>query len=197
MPPMRCLSTAPPSASRSGWASRRSWSAPRAAISALRVFIGKRQAIVSTTDTSPPMLTELVERAVAMARSVPDDPYCGLADAGELARKIPTIDLCDTRRTDDRSAEGARPRRRRVGAGGQGREQFRRRRCQLEPLDHRAGGVQRLPRQLCAVQPQRRHSRPGRRGHGHGARLRLRHRHLRPRPRGCRGRRQARPASAR
>jgi PmbA protein len=62
----------------------------------LRVFIGKRQAIVSTTDTSPPMLAELVERAVAMARTVPEDPHCGLADAGELARKIPTIDLCDT-----------------------------------------------------------------------------------------------------
>jgi len=62
----------------------------------LRVFIGKRQAIVSTTDTSPTMLDELIERAIAMARTVPKDPYCGLADAGELARKIPGIDLCDT-----------------------------------------------------------------------------------------------------
>ena len=61
----------------------------------LRVFIGKRQAIVSTTDTSPAMLAKLLERAIAMARSVPEDPYCGLADAGELARKTPTIDLCD------------------------------------------------------------------------------------------------------
>ncbi len=62
----------------------------------LRVFIGKRQAIVSTTDTSPTMLGELVERAIAMARTVPEDPYCGLADADELARKTPTIDLCDS-----------------------------------------------------------------------------------------------------
>ncbi|MGH6958982.1 MAG: TldD/PmbA family protein, partial [Dongiaceae bacterium] len=31
----------------------------------------------------------------AMARTVPEDPYCGLADAGELARQIPAIDLCD------------------------------------------------------------------------------------------------------
>ncbi len=37
----------------------------------LRVFIGKRQAIVSTTDTSPTMLDGLVERAIAMARTVP------------------------------------------------------------------------------------------------------------------------------
>jgi len=62
----------------------------------LRVFIGKRQAIVSTTDTSPAMLTELLERAIAMARTVPEDPYCGLADADELARNTPTIDLCDS-----------------------------------------------------------------------------------------------------
>src|SRR5262249_1441158 len=45
----------------------------------LRVFVGKKQAIVSSTDTSPAMLGELVERGLAMARSVPDDSYCGLA----------------------------------------------------------------------------------------------------------------------
>jgi PmbA protein len=61
----------------------------------LRVFIGKRQAIVSTTDTTPAMLTELVGRAVAMARTVPDDPHCGLAAADELSDKRPTIDLSD------------------------------------------------------------------------------------------------------
>ncbi len=61
----------------------------------LRVFIGKRQAIVSTTDTAPAMLAELVERAVAMAQAVPDDPYCGLADPGELTRRVPAIDLSD------------------------------------------------------------------------------------------------------
>src|SRR5207248_11160797 len=41
----------------------------------LRVFIGRRQAIVSSTDRSPDALTELVERAVAMARTVPEDPF--------------------------------------------------------------------------------------------------------------------------
>ena len=50
----------------------------------LRVFIGKLQAIVSTTDTAPATLPDLVERAVAMARTVPDDPFCGLADPADL-----------------------------------------------------------------------------------------------------------------
>ncbi|HSK41197.1 MAG TPA: DNA gyrase modulator, partial [Arenibaculum sp.] len=45
----------------------------------LRVFIGRRQAIVSSTDRSRRALEELVERAVAMARTVPEDPFCGLA----------------------------------------------------------------------------------------------------------------------
>lgn len=61
----------------------------------LRVFIGKRQAIVSSTDNAPAMLDELVERAIAMARSVPEDPYCGLADPDQLATEVPDIDLCD------------------------------------------------------------------------------------------------------
>src|SRR5438034_8739124 len=46
----------------------------------LRVLVGKRQAMVSTSDRSPAMLAELVERTLAMARAVPEDPFCGLAD---------------------------------------------------------------------------------------------------------------------
>src|SRR5450755_3054244 len=55
----------------------------------LRVFIGKRQAIVSSTDFRAPALAELVERAVAMARAVPEDPHCGIADAAQLATSFP------------------------------------------------------------------------------------------------------------
>ena len=51
----------------------------------LRVLIGKRQAIVSTTDFATAALDELVERAVAMARSVPEDPHTGLAEPAQLA----------------------------------------------------------------------------------------------------------------
>lgn len=61
----------------------------------LRVLIGKRQAVVSSTDVSPKALEELVERAIAMARTVPEDPYCGLADKSEIARSYPTLDTCD------------------------------------------------------------------------------------------------------
>src|SRR3954470_16805875 len=43
----------------------------------LRVFIGKRQAFVSSTDFSPRSLKVLAERAVDMARVVPEDPVCG------------------------------------------------------------------------------------------------------------------------
>lgn len=61
----------------------------------LRVLIGKRQAIVSSSDRSKAALDALVERAVAMARVVPEDPYCGLADPSELARTIPDLDTVD------------------------------------------------------------------------------------------------------
>ena len=45
----------------------------------LRVFIGQKQAIVSSTDRSAKAMNELVERAIAMARLAPEDPFCGLA----------------------------------------------------------------------------------------------------------------------
>lgn len=61
----------------------------------LRVLIGKRQACVSSSDPSPKALDELVERAVAMAKAVPEDAYCGLADPDQLATEIPDLDEYD------------------------------------------------------------------------------------------------------
>jgi len=61
----------------------------------LRVLVGKQQAIVSSSDRLPKMLTELVERTVAMARAVPEDPFCGLADPAEIARDWPALDMLD------------------------------------------------------------------------------------------------------
>ena len=61
----------------------------------LRVMVGKRQASVSSTDPSPRALAELVERAVAMARLAPEDPYCGIADPDAIARSFPNLDLND------------------------------------------------------------------------------------------------------
>src|SRR6266700_6545751 len=61
----------------------------------LRVLVGHQQAIVSTSDRSPKMLAELVERTLAMARAVPEDPFCGLADPEEIARDWPARDMLD------------------------------------------------------------------------------------------------------
>src|ERR1700686_1653876 len=61
----------------------------------LRVLVGKRQAMVSSSDRSPAMLAELVERTLAMAKAVPEDPFCGLADPGEITREWPILDMLD------------------------------------------------------------------------------------------------------
>ncbi len=50
----------------------------------LRVLIGQRQACVSSSDARAETLTEMAERAVAMAREAPEDPWCGLAAPSEL-----------------------------------------------------------------------------------------------------------------
>ncbi|HUD50163.1 TldD/PmbA family protein [Parvibaculum sp.] len=61
----------------------------------LRVFIGKRQAVVSTTDLSERSLKPLIERVVAMARVAPEDIYATLADRDLLAREFPDLDIDD------------------------------------------------------------------------------------------------------
>lgn len=61
----------------------------------LRVLIGKRQAVVSSSDLSAAALSELVERATAMARAVPEDAYAGLADPDQLATEIPDLEEFD------------------------------------------------------------------------------------------------------
>src|SRR5262245_8949824 len=61
----------------------------------LRVFVGRRQAVVSTTDFDPAALDALVERVFAMAKAVPEDPYCGLAAPDQLARTWPPLDMAD------------------------------------------------------------------------------------------------------
>jgi PmbA protein len=60
---------------------------------ALRVFVGKRVASVSATASSDPR--ELAERAVAMARVSPEDPYQGLADPALLTKSVRNLDLYD------------------------------------------------------------------------------------------------------
>ncbi|MCC6776865.1 MAG: TldD/PmbA family protein [Hyphomicrobiales bacterium] len=61
----------------------------------LRVFVGRRQAVVSTNDINADV-AELAERAVAMARVAPEDPFAGLADPALLARETTAdLDLLD------------------------------------------------------------------------------------------------------
>ncbi len=62
----------------------------------LRVFKGKRQAIVSSSDVSPGILGDLVERAIAMAQTVPEDPYCGIADPDQIPTgELPDLDMSE------------------------------------------------------------------------------------------------------
>lgn len=60
---------------------------------ALRVFVGKRVASISATPASDADM--LAERAVAMARVSPEDPFQGLADPARLARSFRDLDLLD------------------------------------------------------------------------------------------------------
>ncbi|MDH2383799.1 TldD/PmbA family protein [Bradyrhizobium sp. CER78] len=61
----------------------------------LRVFVGQRQAVVSTNDVTGDGIAKLAERAVAMARVAPDDKYVGLADPALHAHDFPDLDLLD------------------------------------------------------------------------------------------------------
>ena len=52
----------------------------------LRILVGKRQACVSSSDFKSDAIEETIARALAMAKAVPEDPYCGLAEAGQLVQ---------------------------------------------------------------------------------------------------------------
>lgn len=72
----------------------------------LRVLIGRRQACVSASDTNPATLTEMAERAVAMAQLAPEDPTVGLADANMLSdvRDGAALDMSDPASDPDPAA---------------------------------------------------------------------------------------------
>ncbi len=62
----------------------------------LRLFVGRRNATISSSDLSPDALATLVERALAMAREAPEDQYAGLAPDELLFRGTPAdLDLDD------------------------------------------------------------------------------------------------------
>ncbi|EDP61296.1 Peptidase U62, modulator of DNA gyrase [alpha proteobacterium BAL199] len=61
----------------------------------LRVFVGRQQAVVSSTDFGSDALDELVVRALAMAKAAPEDKYAGIADPDAIARQWPSIEMYD------------------------------------------------------------------------------------------------------
>ena len=64
----------------------------------LRVFVGKRSAIVSSTTVDAAGFAQLAERAVAMARIVPEDPFAGLADEARIVHA--DLDMDDAQEPD-------------------------------------------------------------------------------------------------
>ncbi len=62
----------------------------------LRVFCGRRNASVSSSDLADGALDALVERAIRMAREAPEDQWAGLAPSERLLRGTPPqLDLAD------------------------------------------------------------------------------------------------------
>jgi PmbA protein len=50
----------------------------------LRVFLGKKSASASTSDLTPEGIRQLVDGALALAKVTEEDPFSGLAEAGEF-----------------------------------------------------------------------------------------------------------------
>jgi len=81
----------------------------------LRVFVGRQSATVSGSDISAEGRAKLIDRAVAMARLAPEDPYAALAPADRLARAPfrdldlfdPTEPSAETLEAQAREAEAA------------------------------------------------------------------------------------------
>ena len=67
----------------------------------LRVFVGQRQACVSSSDTKADTLAQMAARAVAMAKEAPEDPHAGLADPRQLATDLETQRLALFDATDE------------------------------------------------------------------------------------------------
>ncbi len=126
----------------------------------LRVLVGKRQACVSVSDISQATITAVAERAVAMAREAPEDPWIGLADPDQLARdwNVAMLELADetpepdagTLEQDARQAEAAA-----MAVAGitqvEASAGYGRRRMHLAASNGFAGGYARTSRSFSAV----------------------------------------------
>jgi PmbA protein len=59
----------------------------------LRVYAGKSSATISGSILTTDAIHRLAEKALAMARLAPPDPFSGIADPEQLAKDIPDLDL--------------------------------------------------------------------------------------------------------
>ncbi len=125
----------------------------------LRVFVGQRQAFVSSTDFAPASLRTAGQPRRRHGRAVPEDPTCGIAPEELLATSWPDLDLDDKTRPSAKKLLAMAARSRGCRARRQGRHQLRRRRGRLGPHLGDAGRQQRLLRRLS---PQRLLARPAR-----------------------------------
>lgn len=66
----------------------------------LRVFVGQRAAIVASGRVEWAEFPVLAERAIAMARVVPEDPHVGIAEPAPPAADVVSLDLVDQSEPD-------------------------------------------------------------------------------------------------
>ncbi len=72
----------------------------------LRVFVGQSAGLISGSVLSRDGLQRLVDRAIAMAKLAPPDPYSGLADSDQLAESFPDLDLLSSRELSSTELQG-------------------------------------------------------------------------------------------
>ena len=63
----------------------------------LRFIKNKKQVIVSSNDLTKKNLEELIYKASKMVGSVPRDPYCSIAKKKDLIKKIPNLEIFDSK----------------------------------------------------------------------------------------------------
>ncbi|MEP3344941.1 MAG: TldD/PmbA family protein [Litoreibacter sp.] len=127
----------------------------------LRVMIGKQQAVVSSSLFDDATLSTMAERAVAMAKEAPEDPYIGLAEASQLATDWdvdalelydPTTEPSPTELEDDaKRAEAAALAHEGIQQVQSASAGYGQRRIQLSTSNGFSGGYQRSSRSLSCV----------------------------------------------
>ena len=127
----------------------------------LRVLVGQRQACVSSSDAKPATLTQMAERAVAMAKEAPEDAFAGLADPAQLATNTntETLELFDptdepdpaTLQDDAARAEAAALRNKNISQVQSAAAGYNRRRIHLAASNGFSAGYARSDRGLSCV----------------------------------------------